>query len=58
MTPDEIENIPYIKDCKQYKKDKAQYDIDIEVYEQLKLIKIVKNNSEKNILKKYKIIKR
>ena len=58
MTPAEIENIPFIRDSKQYKKDKAQYDIDIEIYEQIKLIKIVKNNSEKSILKNYKIIKR
>ncbi len=57
MTPKEIENIPFIRDSKQYAKDKAKYDIDIELYEQLKLIKFVKVASEKLILKKYKIIK-
>ncbi len=51
------ENTPYIKDCRQYEKDKAKYDIDIERYEQLKLIKFVKVAKEDLILRKYKIIK-
>lgn len=55
MTQEEIENIPYIKDYKKYQKDKAKYDIDIELYEQRKLIRFIKNADEKLILKKYKI---
>ena len=57
MTPEEIENIPYIKAYKQYALDKAQYDKDIQVYEQIKLIRLVKNASEKYCLKKLKIEK-
>lgn len=56
MTPEEIENIPFIKDSKKYKKDKAKYDVDIELYTQLKFIKIIKVAKEKLILKKFKII--
>jgi predicted DNA-binding protein (UPF0251 family) len=55
MTKEEVEAIPYIKDSKQYQKDKAKYDIDIELYEQRKLIRFIKNADEKLILKKYKI---
>ncbi len=56
MTMEEIDNIPYIRDYKQYQKDKAKYDIEIELYNQLKYIKIIKIAKEKLILKKYKII--
>lgn len=55
MTKEEVEAIPFIKDSKQYQKDKAKYDIDIELYEQRKLIRFIKNADEKLILKKYKI---
>lgn len=57
MTHDEVEAIPYIRDCKKYQKDKEKYDIDIEIYNQLKYIKIIKNSKEKKILEKFKIIK-
>ncbi len=40
---------------KKYQIDKAKYDIDIEKYNQLKLIKLVKNATEKWILKNVKI---
>ncbi len=51
------EKTPYIIDCRKFQKDMAKYEKDIELYEQLKLIKFVKVASEKLILKKYKIIK-
>ncbi len=57
MTMEEVENIPFIKDSKQYKKDKAKYDKDMELYTQLKFIKLIKAGSVKLILKKYRIIK-
>jgi hypothetical protein len=58
MTLEEVENIPYIKDAKQYKKDLAKYEKDFELYEQTKFIRLIKNASEEYILKKYKIIKK
>ena len=35
-----------------------KYENDMEVYEQIKLIRLIKNATEKYILKKYKIIKK
>ena len=58
VSVEEIENIPYIKDAKQYKKDLAKYEKDFELYEQTKFIRLIKNASEEYILKKYKIIKK
>lgn len=57
MTPGEVDNLPYIRDYKQYQKDKIQYDKDIEIYTQLKYIKIIKVAKEKKILEKFKITK-
>jgi hypothetical protein len=57
MTHEEVENIPYIRDCKKYQKDLAQYLIDIEIYTQLKYIRIIQNAKEKKILEKFKITK-
>ena len=57
MTHEEVEAIPYIRDYKKYQKDKIQYDKDIEIYTQLKYIKLIKVAKERLILEKYKIIK-
>lgn len=54
-TKEEVDNSPYVKDYRKYQKDKAKYDVDIELYEQRKLIRFIKNADEKLILKKYKI---
>lgn len=51
-------NPNYILDCKKYDKDFAKYVKDLEEYEQLKLIRLLKVANEKLILKKYKIIHR
>ncbi len=51
-----LPNMDYIRDYKKYQKDVIKYETDIELYEQKKLIKLVKNANEKLILKKYKII--
>lgn len=58
MTKEEVDNIPFIKDYKKWQKDIVQYEKDLELYEQTKLIRLIKNADIKFILKKYKIIKR
>jgi len=57
MTHQQVEDLPYIRDYKQYQKDKIQYDKDIEIYTQLKYIKLIKVAKERLILEKFKIIK-
>ena len=56
--PPTAEETPFILAYRKYQKDLVQYEIDIERYEQLKLIRFVKNADEKLILRKYKIIKK
>ena len=51
-----LPNADWIRDVRQYEKAVKQYEIDLELYEQNKLIRLVKNASEKLILKKYRII--
>jgi hypothetical protein len=45
----------YIKDYHKYRKDLEKYNSDMEIYEQIKLIRLVKNSSEKYCLKALKI---
>ncbi|MBV1929155.1 MAG: hypothetical protein KUG81_06540 [Gammaproteobacteria bacterium] len=49
--------LDYIRAKKKWFIDVGKYEAAIEVYNQLKLIKIVKRSSDKLILKKYKIVK-
>ena len=51
-------NPNYVRDYHQYQKDLIQYAKDMELYEQLKFIKIIKVAKEKFILKKFQITKR
>lgn len=53
-----FQKLDWIKDTEQYQKDMEKYEKDMEVYEQIKLIRLIKNATEKYILKKYKIIKK
>ena len=57
MTMEEAEARPFIKDYRQYEIDLAKYEKDIELYEQIKLIRLIKNATEKYILNNYKIVK-
>lgn len=57
MSLEEIENIPYIRDCKKYKKDKEKYDIDIALYDQRKAIQFIKVANERLCMKHYTITK-
>ena len=45
----------YIQDYQQYEKDLEKYNSDMEIYEQIKLIRLVKNSTEKYCLKSLKI---
>ncbi len=45
-------------DYKKYIKDMEQYELDLERFEQFKLIRLIKNSSDVLCLKKYKIVKR
>lgn len=49
--------LDWIRDYKKWKKDLEQYNSDMEIYEQIKLIKLVKNASEKYCLKSLRITK-
>ena len=57
MTREEVENIPFIKDHKQYVKDLVQYEKDLELYEQTKFIRLIRSATDKFILNNYKIVK-
>lgn len=52
------QNLDFIRDYKKYLKDIDNYNSEIEIYEQVKLIKLIKNSTEKYCLKKLKITKR
>jgi hypothetical protein len=47
----------YVKDHRKYYKDKAKYDIDIEIYNQTKFIIDIQRSNLKLCLSKYKISK-
>jgi hypothetical protein len=49
--------LDYVKDLEKYYKDYTKYQEDMEIYEQLKFIKLIKNATEKYCLKTFKIIK-
>ncbi len=49
---------PFAIDYAKYQKKLIKYNADLEIYEQTKLIKFIKNADTKLILKKYKIIKK
>ena len=53
-----LPNENFLRDYRKYQKDKDNYAKDLELYEQLKFIKLIKVAKEKLILKKFKIIKR
>lgn len=51
-------NPDYVRDYYKWQKDLVKYKKDMETYEQLKWIKIIKVSKEKKILEKFKITKR
>jgi len=53
-----FQKLDWIKDHKKYEKDLRQYNADMEIYEQLKFIRLIKNASEKYCLKYFMITKR
>jgi hypothetical protein len=52
------QRLDYIRDYKQFQKDLDKYNADMETYEQLKFIRLIKNATEKYCLKSFKITKR
>ena len=52
------QRLDYIRDYKQFQKDLDKYNDDMETYEQLKFIRLIKNATEKYCLKSFKITKR
>lgn len=51
------QRLDWIRDYKKYEKDLKQYNRDMEVFEQLKFIRLIKNASEKYCLKSFRITK-
>lgn len=52
------QRLDYVRDYKQFQKDLDKYNADMETYEQLKFIRLIKNAAEKYCLKSFKITKR
>ncbi len=52
-----LPNADWLRDVEQYQKDMKQYEKDIVLYEQIKFIRLIKNASEKYILKTFTITK-
>lgn len=52
-----FQKLDWINDMEKYQKDMKKYESDMELYEQIKLIRLVKNSTEKYCLSKLKIIK-
>lgn len=52
------ENSPYVKAHRVWQKKQEQYEKDLYLYEQTKLIRFVKNADIKLILRKYEIVKK
>jgi len=52
------EKSPFVIAYRAYQKEMEQYVIALEIYEQTKLIRLIKNAKIDFILRKYKIIKR
>lgn len=52
------ENSPYVKAHRAWQKKQEQYEKDLYLYEQTKLIRFVKNADIKLILRKYEIIRK
>ncbi len=50
--------LDFVKALQKYNKDLEKYKTDMETYEQIKLIKLVKNSTEKYCLKALKITRR
>jgi len=51
------QKLDWIADMEIYRKEYIQYEIDLEQWQQLKLIRILKKTSDRTILRKYKITK-
>jgi len=51
------QKLDWVRDIEKYQKDMKQYEKDMEVYTQLKFIRLIKNSSEKYVLKTFTIIK-
>jgi len=49
--------LDFVKALEKYNKDVQKYEQDLETYNQIKLIKLVKNSTEKYCLKNIKILK-
>jgi hypothetical protein len=52
-----FQRLDYIRDRFKYEKQLVQYKLDVEVFEQIKLIKLVKHSTEKYCLKNIRINK-
>lgn len=52
------QKLDWIKDYKKYVIDVKKYDSDLEVFEKIKFIKLIKNSTEKYCLKSLRITKR
>lgn len=53
-----FQRLDYIKDYEKFQKEMNKYNSEMEIYEQLKLIKLIKNSTEKYCLKNFKITKK
>lgn len=51
------ERLDWIRDYKKYQQDLIVYQSEMDIYQQLKLIRLVKNSSEKYCLKNLKIVR-
>lgn len=56
--PPKDEKHPYIKAYRKWEKDCKAYEAELERYEQIKLINLVKNTNEEGCLRRFKISKR
>ena len=52
------QRLDYVRDYEQWRKDLDKFNTDMEVYEQIKLIRLIKNATEKYCLKTFKINKK
>lgn len=53
-----FQKLDWIEDYKKWKKNMVIYEKQLEEYEQLKLLRLINNSTQKYFLKTFKIIKR
>ncbi len=51
-----FEKLDFINDYKKYQKSLEKYEKDLEMWNQLKMIKLIRNAKDEYILRKFKII--